>query len=125
MIARSLGSNAGGYNARGLANQEHAEDKLRVWEVCSDLEKVCFMDLDMIVMQAMDPVFAFQKYLVDKTYLFTAARGEEQLGDGKRCTKWASLERCRNLKEGEPSWKPREPAHHESRVQPFSGDPKR
>ena len=42
------------------------------------------MDLDMIVMQAMDPVFAFQKYLVDKMYLFTAARGEEQLGGGKR-----------------------------------------
>ena len=32
--------------------------KLRVWEVCRDFEKVCFMDLDMLVVQAMDPVFS-------------------------------------------------------------------
>ena len=32
--------------------------KLRVWDVCRDFEKVCFMDLDMLVRQAMDPVFA-------------------------------------------------------------------
>ena len=32
--------------------------KMRVWEACADFEKVCFMDLDMLVAQPMDPVFS-------------------------------------------------------------------
>ena len=32
--------------------------KLRVWGACADFEKVCFMDLDMLVAQAMDPVIS-------------------------------------------------------------------
>lgn len=52
---KAMGLIAGGVHER-ISDRVYI--KLRVWDVCSDFEKVCFMDLDMLVRQAMDPVFA-------------------------------------------------------------------
>ena len=39
--------------------------KLRVWELCEDFEKVCFMDLDMLVRQT-TPYHPFQIFQIER-----------------------------------------------------------